>query len=1369
MKTRRIYYLFSLLIVIHSTVVCSQQNSIPTFTSLSIKDGLTQGIIHSIHQDKKGFMWFGTVNGLNRFDGYEFQTFKHSKSDTASISNDIINCIVEDNEGNLWIGTQDGLNCYNPVTESFKTYKNNLQDEKSVSNNYVKSLFLDEYGVLWVGTDMYLNRYNKDTDDFTQYDFGGFLKNTRIFDIHKDAYNDMWLATRSSGLIRFNPETFDYEQYSHDPKDANSLSDNYVSVIYEDSRKQLWFGTWEHGVCTYNRKQDSFNRIPVNKDGTGLNNNQIRCIAENRDGHIWIGTFEGLNIYNPETQTFQYCLRHNNMPGSLSYNTVNYIYRDRTGSMWLGTHGGGVNMHNYQLEQFHLINPKSIKNHDYGSIGPLVEYNNKIWIGTDGGGLACYDIESGDYQYFNLYEPSRGAMNSNTIKTLCIDQNAYLWLGTYAGGVLTFDTKNKEIKEYYDSFDGINNNIVFEIFEDSKGNIWVGSNTNEGIHIKKHDSDRFIPGINNPSDSQRIDLPYIRVICEPLPNELWFGSMYYGLFIYKEGKGIRNLSVSNSNLSSDYISVVMKDYYGKIWIGTYGGGLNIYDPKTDEIKSLTTADGLLNDNVCAIIEDNFGSLWVSTLAGISQYEFKSGTFTNYSFNKNGFPIEALNLKSGLRGSDGQLYFGGNNGLVHFYPQLIVNNKYNPPVVITHLSVNNKPASFQDNNGIMKKSISYSQGITLNHIQAHNVSFEFAALNYIFPGNNQYMFYLDGYESEWGKPGFQRQATYTNLPAGKYILKIKASNNSGIWNEDYLKLEIRVLPPPWRTWWAYTLYFILFGSLAYAVIYYFISRIKLRNDIKVKQMEKQAIEQAHQMRMNMFTNFAHELRTPLTLVLNPIKKLLLDTSLSDDTSKASLQTVYKNANRMLSLVNQLLDLRKQEAGKIKLRVKETDMVKFIREIVLLFRELAGSKRIKLEFQANENTIPVWFDSAAMEKVIYNLLSNAIKNTPENGTIIVDVSLFKNAKEDNVEITVNDTGAGIPEKDLENVFKAFYQVDENPMVGTYGTGLGLHISETIVQQHHGVISVENRVEGGACFRIVLPMNKGLFTEEEFADNSPNYVVNVNTVKDYQPNKPDAKETISNRNKPIILIVDDNADIRQFMKSELQKYITYEAENGAVAWELAENIIPDIIVSDIMMPVMDGLELCRKVKNHIKTSHIPVILLTARTSILQIEEGLKTGADDYITKPFDADLLKIRIHNMVENRKKAKLAYLNNFAIEIPTPKAKTLDNSFLNRAYDWVKKNMNNPDLSIEEFGKQLNLSRTQLFRKIKALTGMSPSLFVSTLRLKYAAELLSESSLTISEISWQVGFNNLSYFTSSFKKLYNATPTEYRQQNQKIPE
>jgi signal transduction histidine kinase/DNA-binding response OmpR family regulator/sugar lactone lactonase YvrE len=1017
----------------------------------------------------------------------------------------------------------------------------------------------------------------------------------------------------------------------------------------------------------------------------------------------------------------------------------------------------------------------------------MVESDGKIWIGTEGGGLACYDLKTKEYHFFDLDNPNRKNLYSNTIKALAVDKTKTLWIGTYAAGIQTFDIKNRTFGRYYNSLDGIDNNIVNDIFVDHQDNIWVGTNTLNGLHIKEKYRDDFTTGFTIQDTTGRITFPWIRTICETKGNEIWFGSIYYGVFIYENGKSTRRISVENSDLSCDYISTIMEDSRGHIWIGTYGGGVNIYYPETGVIRSFNTDDGLLNNNVCCIIEDSFSTIWISTAAGLSKCNMADYSFVNYSYGKLSFPVEVLNLKSGLLASDGNIYIGGSNGIACFSPERIKNNDFIPAIKATHLYINNRLVQAADGTHILSKSITETSSLTLKYNQT-NILIRFAALNYLLPQNNQYMYYLEGYDKQWNKESFQRQVTYTNLPSGKYTLKVKASNNSGIWNETGVSIGIDVLPPPWKTWWAYCLYLLFVTIIIFVIINYFVSRVKMENNIRLKQIEQQAIEEAHQVKLNMFTNFSHELRTPLTLIINPVKEILSDTSLAA-IYKESLRLVYRNANRMLLLVNQLLDVRKQEAGAVTIKVKEANLIKFIREIVIIFRELSKSKHIELNFSSGQNVLHLYYDADMLEKVFYNILSNAIKNTPIHAKIDVEVfqasyetvhrDIFADADEGRqigladlyIVCNIKDTGKGIPAEDLKKIFTPFFRVDENDLSGIKGTGLGLHIAKTIMEQHHGMIKAFNNPCGGACFQLIFPVNKSLYSDNQIDAMSQPYVVpatgageDANAVMtDGDSKKNDASLKILKKDTPIVLIVDDNSDIRLFMSSQLRNdYVVYEAENGETAWEKAQEIVPDLILCDIMMPVMDGLELCTLVKNDLKTCHIPVILLTARSSMLHVEEGLMTGADDYITKPFDAGLLKIRIKNAIENRRKAKDSYLKNFTIDIPTPLSNRMDEAFLSKSYEYVKLNLDNTELNIDAFGKYMCLSRTQLYRKIKALTGKSPSRFVSTLRLKYAAELLATTTLSIQEIADRTGFNNASYFTTSFKKLYGTTPTEYVQ-------
>lgn len=1334
------------------------------FTDVSVKDGLSQGVVYCIYQDKQGLMWFGTGDGLNRYNGYEFTVFKNRKDDSASISNNLINCITEAANGQLWVGTGGGLCRYMPETETFTSYF----QQNGLPSNYVKSLLIDSRQNLWVGADGGLCRYDVLTDQFISYDLDGLLQNTRIFCILEDHNGEIWLGTRDAGLIRINPKTFQYKQYLNSKENFNSISSNHVYTLYEDSRKQLWVGTWEHGLNLFIPEKDCVNRIVAKKNSTGLNNNQIRCISETRDGMIWIGTFEGLNIYNPREGTFQYCQRHNNENGSLSHNIINCMIYDQAGSTWLGTHGGGINIYNPVLGQFKLIDPKMKINHDYGLIGPMVEFKGKIWIGTEGGGLGCYDMKTENFRYFDMRNPTRETLNSNTIKALCVNRDHLLWIGTYAAGIQIFNLEKQIFEKYYDRSNGIENNIINDVFEDSSGNIWVGSNSTEGIHVKTPSGNRFMVGFEMKVDSKRVDFPWIRAICEPNTDELWFGSIYNGIFIYKDGQTTRHISTANSNLSSDYISVITEDSKNQIWIGTYGGGVNIYYPKINTIKNYTMSDGLLNDNITSIIEDSLSNIWIATMKGLSRFNPADSSFTNYSYQTNSFPIENLNLKAGLYASDGRLYYGGSNGIACFSPQRIIENEYAPPVILTQLLINNKLVRPNDGSKILKQVINKTREITLKYNQA-NLIITFAALNYIYPLNNQYSFFLDGYDEGWNEAGSLRQATYTNLPSGKYTLRIKACNNNGLWNNKETQLKINILPPPWSTWWAYLFYVLFTIAVFSAVMFYFHTKIHLQNDLRLKQLEKQSMEKTHQMRINLFTNFSHELRTPLTLILDPVKNMVTDPELPPKYLE-HLKLVHKNAERILLLVNQIMDFRKQESGNLKMKVGHGDLVKFLKEMVIIFGELTHPKGIKLSLLAKEEKILTWFDPFLLEKVLSNILSNAIKNTHPGGEIKVQAEILQPDQLPvtglpqapfYAEISVKDTGKGIPENSLQNIFEPFFQVAEHDAAGVYGTGIGLHITKIIIEKHHGIIWAESPSGEGACFKMILPVNDALFREDEIELAERSYQAEPVT-------NPDTKELSTSVNtkgfrqkQPLVIVIDDNSDIRSYMKNNLsQDFKVYEAENGETGWQLAQELSPDLIISDIMMPVMDGLELCRKLKNDLHTSHIPVILLTARITILQIKEGLQTGADDYITKPFEAELLKVKANNIILNRKRIKEAFVKNFNVNLPGPITGNPDDIFLTRAYDFVKQNIGNADLSIEQFGEQLQLSRTHLYRKIKALTGMSPSLFISTLRLKVAAELLLDTSLTVSEISYKVGFNNPSYFTSSFKRLYGVAPTDY---------
>lgn len=1352
------------------------------FSEISVKDGLSQGFVHSITKDSRGFIWVGTSGGLNRWDGYDFVRYKHNPSDSLSLCGNLVNCIAEDSDGFLWLGTGNGLCRFDPRTDRFRRYHSRDNLDGSISGDYVKSLLFDSRGRLWVGADGALNRYDAVTDSFVSYDCGGLLVGTRIYDIHEDRRGILWLATRDVGLISFDPETAWCVRYAHDPSDPCSISSNHVCCLREDSRGALWVGTWEHGINIYDRRRDIFLKEVAENDGNSPNSNQIRCFSEDSQGRMWVGTSDGLSVYSPKTGLWNYCKRHNDVPGTLSYNIINCMYADDSGAMWLGTHGGGISLYHPALGQFRLIDPKLETGKDYGYVGPMVEIDGDIWIGTEGGGLGRWAPDKKKYTFYNMRRGWASESSWNTVRALCADKNGLLWVGTYAGGILLFNPRTGMVVSHYGADEGLGNSIINEIFEDSRGNLWVGSNSDVGLYCKKSGSRTFERHVAEFEDgswstSGSHDFPWIRAICERKNGELWLGSISSGIMVKTAEGPARHFSVRNSQLSSNSVSCIVEDSRGMMWIGTYGGGANVFNPETGEFCVYDSDSGLSNDNVCSIVEDDSGKVWVGTIASISVYDPKSRTFSEYSFSKGSFPIETLNLKSGLRTSSGHLWFGGSNGIAEFLPESVPLSGAVPPMVIVSVTAGDRKLHPTDSDGGIESTVPYIEHLVLDYRQA-DFTVEFAALNYVNAKNNSYSFLLEGYDRAWSIPSHERRATYTNLPAGDYVFRVRMVRDGLLSESSGTELAIRILPPPWKRWWAYLLYTLFSLGAAVLAVWYAVVRIRGRNELRVHELEQETKERMHREQMEVFTNFSHELRTPLTLIIDPLRGILLDESLPAPLRK-SLKLIQANADRILTLVNQLMDFRRQDSGQMKLRARQLDIVGFAKEMTIIFGEQSRARGITLLISSEEPSIRLCFDRFLMEKVFFNLLSNAVKNTPEGGEIRICISRFEaetlpepleRRRPDGLAIPVvllevNDSGRGIPENDLERIFAPFYRVDERRNGDLYGTGIGLHLTKSIVEMHGGVIWAENLPNRGASFRILLPERGSKSGNDEASSDavSEKVLETVNT----ENNMENAPSTLHDAvRKHRILIADDNQDIRSYISDTLRaEYDTAEVENGKQALAKACEWQPDLVVCDIIMPEMDGLELLRRLKSQTETSRIPVILLTARTSVEQTREGLRAGADDYVTKPFDIRLLKTRIDSLIESRVHLKEMFLKEFSVELSEGEMNHTDRYFLSRAYDYVKDHLSDENLSIEGFGRSMHLSRTQLYRKIKSMTGLSPSAFVCELRLKIAASLLSETNLNVSEVAYKVGFSSPSYFTTSFRRLYGMSPKEYASRGQ----
>lgn len=1339
-----------------------------TFANISVRDGLSHVHVFDIYQDKQGFMWFATGDGLNRYDGYGFVEYKHSRTDTMSLSHNVVLSIIEDNDRNLWVGTARGLNRINLTTGRIQRYA-------SISG-YTRSLCLDPSGRLWISSGNSIYRYEPETDSFFRQEFGNALEGSSISAITQDSDGDVWVAIDGNGLLRFNPETMDTHVYRHDKDNPNSILSDNTSAIFEDSQCRMWIGFRNQSVCYYDRIKDSFVKVAVNTGNENsmiaksqsVNNLHIRSFGEEDNGNIWIGTMDGLLVLYTDGSS-KHFVHSDTKNGSLSYNSVFCIFKDLAGSMWLGTYGGGVNLYSPTLGQFKLYKSSLENERGFGHIGPMLEHKGKLWIGTEGAGLVCYNINTGEYNYYDNYRDAD--LRKDGIRALCFDDDSLLWVGTNASGVLTFDVKRRAFI-HHDKLTNHSSSQVNDIYKDSKGNLWMGITGENGLLVKKKGNNEFRVIMNSGVDGNTLRFESIRPILELSNGEIWVGSIDHGIFVFHNDKFLRRIYTGNTNINCDFISFLKEDTRNRIWICTHGGGLNIYDLKNNHLESFSTRNGLPSDNVCWVTEDRTGNFWVSTMGGLSHFNYSEKSITHYTNRRGNFPLEILSLKSGLQAyaSNNTIYIGGHRSFASFTPEEIIRDMTPPSIVITKLMLHNIPVQPEDKTHILDKTIEQTSEIVLKHNQT-DITLDFVALNYIHPQNNLYSYKLDGYDKEWTMPSHQRSATYTNIPPGTYKFHVRACNSSGVWNEEGVTFNIEVLLPPWKTWWAWCLYIVFVGGVIYLILSYYLSRIKMRNNINMKQLEKQTLEKSHNMQITLFTNFSHELRTPLTLILDPLKNILSDNELPVKFNK-SLNLIQNNAEKILLLVNQLMDFRKTEAGQMSFSINEGDIVNFINDIAVVFRELASSRGIQIQTHSSYEKLSFYFDPFLMEKVFFNILSNAIKNTPDNGFINIKIDITDESKFLHTEkltgkasclyIIVSDTGIGIPQNDIERIFDPFFQVSRENKEGSYGTGVGLHLTKSIIALHHGVIWAESIAGQGASFHIELPLDKSVYTDVDFTDNT----IIKTSISDYSVTAEIIAHKISSentkrRNSPVILIIDDNTDICSYIKDILNsEYTTYEAGNGEEGLKIAQNIIPDLILSDIMMPAKDGLELVRELKLGVKTSHIPIILLTAKSTVSQIKEGLASGADDYITKPFYAELLKAKISTIIANRNLLKEAFLKSFSVDLPDKNISNKEELFLTKAYDFIRNNLNNSNLSIEMFSKGMQIDRTHLYRRLKDLTGMGPSLFINTLRLKVAAELLTSTDLSVSEIAYKVGFESASYFATSFKRQHGVSPTEY---------
>lgn len=1326
--------------------------------NISTTDGLSQSSVIAIHQDKFGQMWFGTRDGLNKYDGSKFTIFRNDVNNKASISNNDILAITEDKRGKIWVGTYNGLNCYDPVRNTFKRYLHN-NTNNTISSNAVWSI-REIGGEIWFGTSKGLSIYNKKTRQFISVFHSDTEPNTlpsnNLLSILKTKKGEIWIGT-TKGLCLLTSRKnnkFTFKTYSTNNNDLLN-----VQSVIEDAAGDLWVGTKNKGLLKFDKKTNHFDSF-LSAEKNNEINNDIRSLAIDGEGSLWIGAYDGIYIYGKD-KSLQ---KINNTNNSNGIDKVKSVYIDQKGSVWIGCYYKGVNIWDISNVNFSNYNQNSKKiPMSFDVVSSIIaDKNQNVYFGTEGGGITIYNKNSENVSYINS---KTGQNIKNDIKSMCLSGDI-LWIGTFSKGISAYNTSSKRIEDNRISSelnDLLKESGVYSLKAEENGILWIGT-FGKGLIRYNTAEKSFVMIENDNLKPNFLTNNIVRTILIDQKKGAWIGTQnglnYIPLQNFNPNKYvIKHYFFDKASLSGDDILTLFQDSQKRIWVGTKAKGLHFFDGKKFNRINLRVGNTNIT-SIHSILEDDDKNLWISTNQGIIKYSTSLKTIVIYD-QKDGLTSNEFNDNAALKLASNQFYFGSPSGATYFDAKKISLNKYAPQVLITDLKIKNETIDPNHSADILEKSIGYTKSIILDYDKA-NFTISFAIPNYIRSKNNQYSYRLIGLENNWTITK-NTEAIFAIQNPGTYVFEVRGANNDGVWNKNPTTLTVTVNPAPWRSIWAFLLYGIVIGLGLYGLIWIMKSKARLKQKLELEYLESKRIEENNLAKLDFFTNISHEFRTPLTLILGPLQQILANYNGTNEMYK-KLLVIEGSANHLLSLINRLMDFRKLENHQVTLETANGNLVKFTKEIFLSFIEYAKDGGYNYTFEAEEEEILVYFDRYKLERVFYNLISNAFRYTPKGGDIHLKIS--KN--DENIFIAIEDSGVGIADEHIDKIFDLFFEVPMHKNVQknyNKGTGIGLSIVKNIVKLHKGSIDVANKPSHGVVFTVALPLGKEHLLESEIikdfkiSDDIAQYTAQLEPSETTEPE--DIEDFVVNEERKTILIVEDHKVLRTFMKNLLKPdYNIIEADNGKTALEKALKYAPNLIISDVIMPEMVGTELCSKIKENIKTSHIPVILLTSRTSLVYKFEGLESGADDYISKPFNLIEFKLRVKNLLNSteRLKAKFSSDDNF---IPSEiTVSSLDEELLKKAFKIVEENISNEQFDIPFFCSELGVSRTMLFLKIKAWTNYTPNEFIHEIRLKRAAQLLEQNKLTVSEISYKVGFNNPKYFSKCFQKKYGETPTQF---------
>ncbi len=1310
------------------------------FEHIGLVEGLSHSTVFAINQDKGGNLWFATYDGVNKYDGYNFTVYRHQYTNPNSIASDISRCIAVDDSDRIWVGTREGLSLYNRHKNAFSNY----YYKKKGTNIAVSSIASIKEDWLMLGT----------TEGILLFDVKGerFLNDTLSSSLHLLKPTTL---VRQGDYIYIGAENGVYT-YSLSNGALSKLVDIPANVrihaILCQMFNQIWMATEGAGLYMYDTKSKELKNYRSEDGKSGLNSNYVRSLALDTENHLWVGTYSGLNIYNEGTDTFFSLKSSEIQEGSLSQNSVRSIFRDSQGGMWLGTYWGGLNYYHPLCNRFqsikHIPFLNSLSNNVVSCIAEDNEQN--LWIGTTDGGLNFYNNRSQTYKNYLLNSETLD-IPFKDIKTVYVDElHNKVYAGAHAGGIMVLDRKSGHVEYYNRRNSDIPSNNIYSIIPDDNGGLWITS-LEYLLHfdIKK----RHFEIINK---DRREGQPYNRLLFRDSQKRIWMGGEM-GVSVYNQAG---NSLQANTDfhitpiLQQAFVNCFYESSSGYVWIGTRNGLFALKEGEENPLQ-YTTESGLPSNVIYGILEDAYGRLWLSTNQGLSCLHPENEKFRNYTI-IDGLQGNQFNAGSYCRKEDGYMLFGGVNGITSFRPETLIDNPYAPKPVINKLFVYNKEVLPDDETGILEESIEYANHITLSSSQ-NSFAISFVVSNYIAGKHNTFSYKLEGYNNVWYNQDDISPVSYSNLPAGNYTFYVKAENNDGKWSEEPTTLHIRILPVWYRTWWAFTLFFLLFILLVAGIVRFLWSRKNMQAEILLERLDKEKREEINQMKIGFYVNISHELRTPLTLIVAPLQELV--SRISGHWEHEQLLYIQRNTNRLLHLVNQLMDYRRAELGIFELRPTYSNAYKKVLNCFMNYENLAKRKDIDYNFYTELQDEKLLFDENYLDLIVNNLLSNAFKYTEVGESITV--KLYK--EDNNLVLQVADTGVGIPKEKQEKIFERFYQVES----GREGSGIGLSLVQRLVELHHGRIVLQSETGKGSTFFIYLPQDKSVYTEEELlsgkGDVEEQRVYSTHDVYTGDEEITDETDVVDaeNSKRGTILIVEDNNELRQYLINGLSPlFRTLEAENGQKALDLLKEQDVDLIITDVMMPVMDGVKLCKLVKQNLRTCHIPVYMLSAKTDMKYQLEGLNVGADDYIAKPFSMEVLKSKILNTLRTRYRIFERYSNMTEVEPEKLTNNTMDEKLLRKAIEVVEKNMDNAEFSTEQFAREMNMSRSNLHLKLKAITGKSAIDFIHKIRFNRACQLLQEGKYTISEISFMVGYNTPSYFAARFKKYTGYLPTEY---------